>query len=44
MLLLFQVHPAPPAPVPGGSIAGWIWVGVVLALIVVSGVVLASRR
>jgi hypothetical protein len=38
------LHPVPVGPVPGGSIAGWIWLMVLLAVIVVAGVVLSSRR
>jgi hypothetical protein len=38
------IRPAPPAPTTGGSIALWIWFGVVLAIVVIAGSVLASRR
>jgi hypothetical protein len=44
MHLLGNVYPLPSAAVPSGSIAGWIWLTVVLALIVACGVVLTSRR
>ena len=37
-------YPVPAGPVPSGSITGWIWLTVVLAVIVVAGVVLISRR
>lgn len=44
MHLLANVYPLPSAPMPNGSIAGWIWLTVVLALVVACGVVLTSRR
>lgn len=44
MLLLDVVHPAPPAPIQSGSLDGWVWLMVVLALVVAGGVVLTSRR
>jgi hypothetical protein len=43
-MLLATLHPVPPAPVPDGSITGWIWLTIVLALVVAGGVVLTSRR
>ena len=44
VLLLATLHPLPKAATPSGSVTGWIWVMVVLALIVAGGVVLSSRR
>jgi hypothetical protein len=44
MLLAKGLHPAPPAPMPGSSLMGWIWLTVILAVIVAGGLVLASRR
>ena len=44
MYLLANVYPLPSAPMPNGSIAGWIWLTVVLAVVVACGVVLTSRR
>ena len=44
MHLLANVYPLPSAPTPSGSIAGWIWLTVVLALVVACGVVLTSCR
>jgi hypothetical protein len=41
---LATVRPAPAAPPADGSVALWIWFGVVLAVIVIGGYVLASRR
>jgi hypothetical protein len=38
------LRPVAPAPIPHGSISGWVVLAVVLAVIVASGVVLASRR
>lgn len=43
-LLLETLHPAPPAPLPDGSLDGWIWLTVVLAVVVLGGIVLTSRR
>jgi hypothetical protein len=43
-VLLANVHPLPQAAVPNGSVTGWIWLLVVLALVVAGGVVLTSRR
>jgi hypothetical protein len=44
MLLLAEFRPAPAAPNVGSSIHLWIWVGVVLAVVVIGGYVLSSRR
>ncbi len=44
MLLLATLHPLPPAEVPNGSIAGWIWLTVILAVIVAGGVFFSARR
>ncbi|HEX4527592.1 MAG TPA: hypothetical protein VH108_12725 [Gaiellaceae bacterium] len=44
MQLLANLRPLPQAPVPSGSVAGWIWLSILLALIVAGGVVLTSRR
>ena len=41
---LADLHPMPPAVPPTSSLAGWIWFAVVLAVIVASGLVIASRR
>jgi hypothetical protein len=38
------VHPLPQAAVPDGSVGGWIWLMVALALVVAGGLVLMSRR
>ncbi|HEY0416854.1 MAG TPA: hypothetical protein VGC78_10735 [Gaiellaceae bacterium] len=38
------VHPVPPAEIAGASLATWLAVAVVLAIVVVGGVFLASRR
>jgi hypothetical protein len=43
-VLLAELHPVAPAPTPEGSLAGWVVVAVVLAVIVASGVFLTSRR
>jgi hypothetical protein len=41
---LAAVHPVPPAPAPHASLAVWVVVAIVLAIVVASGVVLTSRR
>ena len=38
------VHPVPPAPHPDGSLAGWIWLSVVLAIVLAGGMIVSSRR
>jgi hypothetical protein len=43
-VLLLDLHPMPPAATHGSSLEGWIWFTVILAVIVASGLVLASRR
>jgi hypothetical protein len=44
MSLLANLRPLPQAPTPGGSVTGWIWLTVVLAIIVAGGMILTSRR
>ena len=44
MQFLTHLRPAPAAPVAGGSITLWIWVGAALAVIVAVGYVLSLRR
>jgi|GEM_PF-513102 len=39
-----EASPAPAAPAAAGSITLWIWFGVVLAVVVIGGYVLTSRR
>jgi hypothetical protein len=39
-----NIRPAPAAPPTGGSLAIWIWFAVALAIVVIGGYVLASRR
>jgi hypothetical protein len=43
-VIVAGIHPLPPAPSPDGSLAGWIWLIVALLVVVVGGVVLASRH
>lgn len=38
------LHLAPPRVMAVGSLAGWVWLAVALALVVAAGLVLASRR
>ena len=38
------LRPAPPAPPPGGSVVAWLLLAGVLAVVVVAGVILASRH
>jgi len=42
--LLADIHPAAPATPPGGSLAGWLWLGIVVAIVVAGGLLIASRR
>jgi hypothetical protein len=44
VLLAQIVHPVPPAPHPDGSLTGWIWLSVVLALVLAGGMIVSSRR
>lgn len=44
MQLLADLHPAAPAIAPGGSLTGWIWFGVAVAILVAGGLLVASRR
>jgi len=41
---LAMIRPAPAAPPAGGSVTLWIWFTVALAVVVIGGYVLASRR
>jgi hypothetical protein len=41
---LATIKPAPAAPPTGASMAVWIWFVVALAVVVIGGYVLASRR
>jgi hypothetical protein len=41
---LLDIQPMPPAATHGASLEAWVWIAVVLAVIVASGLVLASRR
>jgi hypothetical protein len=44
VLLDQLVRPVPPAPHPDGSLTGWIWLTVVLALVLAAGMIVSSRR
>jgi hypothetical protein len=44
MQFLATLRPLPQAATPDGSITGWIWLTVVLAVIVAGGMILTSRR
>jgi hypothetical protein len=44
MLHFAKIRPAAAAPSAGGSIALWIWFSLALAIVVIAGYVLASRR
>ena len=39
-----EIHPAPAATPPDASLLWWIVLAVVLAVVVISGLVIASRR
>ena len=43
-MFLGAIHPVPQAASPDGSITGWIWLTIVLALVVAAGLVITSRR
>ena len=43
-MLIADLHAVPPAPIPGGSIAGWIQFAILLAVIVAGSVFLTVRR
>ena len=43
-MLLADLHAVAPAPVPGGSVMGWLLLALVLAAIVAAGVFLTARR
>jgi hypothetical protein len=43
-VLLADLHAVAPAPVPHGSVTGWLAVAVLLAAVVAAGVVLTARR
>ena len=43
-MTLADLHAVPPAPVPEGSVVGWLLVAVVLAAFVAAGVFLTVRR
>ena len=41
---LANLHPAAPASAPGGSLMGWLWLVIVAGIVVVGGLLIASRR
>jgi hypothetical protein len=43
-VILADLHAVPPANTPGGSIAGWIFLAIVLAVVVAGGMFLTVRR
>ena len=44
MLLDQLVRPVPAAHHPDGSLTGWIWLTVALALVLAGGLIVSSRR
>jgi hypothetical protein len=42
--LLADLHPAAPAQPPGGSLLGWLLLGIVVGIVVAGGLLIASRR
>jgi hypothetical protein len=42
--LLADLHPVAPAHAPGGSLMGWVWLGIVAGIVVAGGLLIASRR
>ena len=43
-VLIADLHAVAPANTPGGSIAGWIQLAVLLAVVVAGGMFLTARR
>ena len=43
-MLFLGLRPVPPAATPHGSVAVWVLIAVVLAIVCAAGLVLASRR
>jgi hypothetical protein len=43
-VLLADLHAVAPAPVPDGSVTGWLVLTLVLAAVVAAGVFLTARR
>jgi hypothetical protein len=43
-VLLADLHAVAPAPIPEGSVTGWLLLAVVLAAIVTAGMYLTARR
>jgi hypothetical protein len=43
-VLVADLHAVAPAPVPGGSVAGWLLLAIVLGAVVAAGVFLTARR
>ena len=39
-----DIHPVPPAEVPGASVLWWLLLALVLAVVVAAGLFLTSRR
>ena len=44
MLLLATLHPAPAGHAPSASVAGWMWLALVIAAVVAFGFVVSARR
>jgi hypothetical protein len=43
-VVLADFHAVPPAPVPDGSVEGWLLLAVILGALVAAGVFLTARR
>jgi len=43
-VLLADLHAVAPAPVPGGSVTGWLLLAIVVVAIVTAGMFLSARR
>ncbi|HST13311.1 MAG TPA: hypothetical protein VLJ44_00505 [Gaiellaceae bacterium] len=43
-MLLADLHAVAPAPVPEGSVAGWLLLAIVGAAVVAAGMFLSARR
>ena len=43
-MLLADLHAVPPAPVPEGSVAGWLLLAILVVAVVTAGMFLSARR
>jgi hypothetical protein len=43
-VLIADLHASAPAPIPNGSVAGWLLLAIVVAAMLAAGVFLSARR